>query len=197
MKYEVGRGIEPAMQLDRGQSQGFSQEGPEERVHDPCQGVQVNARASPGQRLQKGERAEDSRRGPGVNAPLFAREICVGQDRFLPGSIRAEVMEITREGSRQQVAKCRPRIAGYVQPQVDFAQGDDKIIHEDNEQLTLGSELEIETADRESCPGRDIVDGGSRIPPFAEELQGRSFEAGPALETAPLARGRTKVFARE
>ena len=185
------------MQLDSGQSQGFSQEGPKERVHDARQCLQLNACASAGQRLQKGERPEDARRGPGVNVPLFVGEISVGQDGFLPGSIRSEVLEITRERSRQQVAKRRPRIAGCVQPQVDFAQGTDKIIHENNEQLTLGSELEVETADRESCSGSYLFDGGSCVPSFAEELQGSSFEAGPALETAPLPRCRAKGFAHE
>lgn len=197
MKNEVCRRIEPLVQLDLWQSEGFRQESPKERIQYTRQTLEVDSSPRARQCLKKLKGAAHTQRCPGVYVLLFSREFGVRQDHLLPCAIRAEKLEVCRKGSRQQGTKRRSGIGRRVHVKFDVAQRLQKVVHQRNKQLTLRAEMKVKTPDCKVCLRGYLLDRRSCVSLAGKECERRSLQPFPILHTAPLARRRGLVFTGE
>lgn len=91
---QVSGGIDPAVQLRFGKAARLRQQVPEEAVHNARQPRYVHARPCAGHALKQRECRLHARRRPSLNLFLLVRQVCIRSRSLLPGSIRAEVLEV-------------------------------------------------------------------------------------------------------
>jgi len=175
---EISEGVETLTKLGFREAGGLGEQRPEQLVHGLGQAADVQVDASIGQLLERPKQFSDSVGSPRLNMDLFSRQVMIAECRFLPGAAGAEVPEIVGEGAGQQATDGRAHVGGSpvasaapfalgreralrggpargiavggrgAGSKSDLAQALQQVVHQDQQELSLGVEVQVEAAYR-------------------------------------------------
>ena len=106
-------------------------------------------------------------------------------------------MQIVREGVRQQPAYSRTNIAHCSGLKIDLAKPFEQVVHQNEQELTFGSEMLVESAHSEIRSLRQVFDGSAFKTFLPKQGKAGGFPSRALLDAACLSRCRRQILNAE